>query len=71
MNREIHDGRTCERHPEEYGDVDAKDYLGDADAGFTADPGRGHDDLGCVVGEFAALRGFVLHAPLANLFAKG
>src|ERR1039458_470796 len=71
-NRELHDGGTGERHAQEYRGIDAEDYLSEADAGFAVpNPGRGHDALRCVVADFAALRGFVLHAPLADLLAKG
>src|ERR1700733_5727935 len=60
------------RHAEEYEDVDTEDDLGEADGGFTAaDPRGGHDTLWSVVGEFAALRRFVLHAPLADFLAEG
>src|SRR5258706_2614297 len=68
----IHDGGTGERHPEEHGSIDAEDYLGEADGGFTAaDPGSAHDWLRRIADDFAALRGFVLNAPLADLLAEG
>jgi hypothetical protein len=69
---EIHDAGTRERHAEEYRCVNAEDYMGEADGGCTAaDPGSGHDCLGSVVGNLAALIGFVLHAPLTDLLAEG
>src|SRR5712691_2854531 len=61
-----------ERHAEEYGRANAEDYLGEADGGFAAaDPRGAHDRLPRVFEYFAALRGFVLHTPLADLLAEG
>jgi len=72
LSGELHDGRAGERHAEEYGCVDAEDYLGQADGGFaTADPWGAHDGLFRVLNNFAALVGFMLHAPLADLLAEG
>src|ERR1700734_29754 len=64
---------VADYHAEKYRYVDAKKYLGEGDRGFTApnDPGRTHHRLPRVVRKFAALRGFVLHAPLADLLAEG
>src|SRR6267154_4479864 len=61
-----------EHHAEEYGCANAEDYLGKADGGFAAaDPRSAHNWLACVFDEFAALSGFVLHTPLADLLAEG
>ena len=59
-------------HTKENGDVDGEDYLSQADGGFAAaDPWGAHDGLSRVLNNFAALVGFVLDAPLADLFAEG
>jgi hypothetical protein len=72
LSREIHDGGTGESHSQEHRNIDAEDYLGEADGGFAAaNPGSAHDWLARVLGDFSALVGLVLHAPLADLFAKG
>src|ERR1035438_9159004 len=44
LGREVHDGGTGESHSQKHCDIDAKDYLGEADGGLAAtDPRRGHD----------------------------
>jgi len=61
-----------ERHPEEYSGVYAENYLRQTDGGLTAvDPWPADDRLRSVFGKFTALRGFVLHAPLADPLAEG
>ncbi len=69
---ETHHGRSGERHAKKDGQVDAEDNLRHPDGGCTGtDPWSGHDGLPGVFGDFAALVGFVLLAPLADFLAEG
>src|SRR5437879_3408629 len=68
----VHNGGTRKHHPHEHCSIEAKDYLSDADGRFAAaDPWPTDDWLWRIVGQFAALRGFVLQTPLAHLLAEG
>jgi len=61
-----------ERHTKEYGRANSEDYLREADSRFAAaDPRSAHDWLARVFDDFAALGGFVLYAPLADLLTEG
>jgi hypothetical protein len=58
------------QHRDAYRDVCPDQYLRERDAGLTPNPGSSDDRLLRVLVEFAALRRFMLHAPLADLLPK-
>ena len=65
------DGNSGERHPQKNGSVDSHEGVRDQRLICRAlRPGHGHYGLYSVVGKLTALCGFVLDAPLADLFPE-